>query len=282
MSATGTVFDIKQLAVFDGPGIRTTVFFKGCPLRCQWCHNPEGLSREPQLMVGSGCIHCGKCQNVCPTPDHCTACGVCTSVCPLGLRRICGARYTARSLADLLLKDADYLRANGGGYTISGGEPTFQPEFLLELLRLLQGSHRAVETCGCCPSDTFARMLMQTELVLMDVKLAAPALHKHYTGRDNGLILENLRLLQAERKPHIIRIPVIPGVNDSEENFRATAHLLENDPALLGVELLPYHKTAGAKYAMVGAAYRPDFDPSQPPNLSTRPFSDAGIPCKIL
>ena len=145
----GTIFDIKQFAVFDGPGIRTTVFLKGCPLRCEWCHTPEGLSFAPQLMVSkSACVHCGRCQAACLHPDGCVVCGSCVRACPLGLRKICGKQMEAADLAAKLLKDRDYLARQNGGVTFSGGEPTAQGEFLLECLSLIRPMHRAIETCG--------------------------------------------------------------------------------------------------------------------------------------
>ncbi|GHV73134.1 glycyl-radical enzyme activating protein [Spirochaetia bacterium] len=288
MDPRGVVFDIKEFSVFDGPGIRTTVFFKGCPLRCRWCHNPEGLKFTPELMVSHGsCTHCGRCVDVCPgtvpgSAEACTHCGRCVGVCPLGLRRICGIEYGAGELAEKLLKDAGYLRSVGGGYTISGGEPTGQPEFLVELLGRLRGNHRVVETGGFCSEEIFRTMLEEVELVMMDLKLINAHLHRRYTGQDNGMILENLNRLKRNAKPFVIRIPLIPGVNDTEENLRAAADMLTDAQALIKVELLPYHKTAGAKYTMVGMEYNPGFDIEKIPNPDTHIFLERGIPCVVL
>ena len=279
----GIVFDIKEFAVFDGPGIRTTVFFKGCPLRCQWCHNPEGLSPEPQLMVAlADCTHCGACGMVCPSPNACILCGGCVHRCPRGLRRIAGEAYSPEGLAKKLLRDDAYLRANGGGYTLSGGEPVLQGDFLLELLGRLRGSHRAVETSGCCSRELFSAVLGETELILLDLKAVDPERHQRYTGSDNRMILENLEQLKLSGRPHVIRMPVIPGVNDTEENYRAAAELLQDDDSLVKVELLPYHKTAGAKYGMLRMDYRPDFDIEQSPHMDTRVFLSRGITCTVL
>lgn len=282
--STGTVFDIKQLAVYDGPGIRTTVFLKGCPLRCMWCHNPEGLSYEPQLMVSvSSCRHCGRCTEACPHHGlRCDACGACVRACPLGLRRICGTRWEAEALAGKLLRDADYLRSQKGGVTFSGGEPTGQPEFLMELLDRLSSLHRAVETSAYCSEAVFSALLQRADYVMMDLKLMDPERHRHYTGVSNEPILENLERLKASGVPFRIRIPVIPGVNDSEENFAATADRLAGAKTLETVELLPYHVTAGAKYEMVGLRYSPEFDGTRAPNLDTEPFRARGIPCTHL
>ena len=282
--STGTVFDIKQLAVYDGPGIRTTVFLKGCPLRCMWCHNPEGLSYEPQLMVSvSSCRHCGRCTEACPHHGlRCDACGACVRACPLGLRRICGTRWEAEALAGKLLRDADYLRSQKGGVTFSGGEPTGQPEFLMELLDRLSSLHRAVETSAYCSEAVFSALLQRADYVMMDLKLMDPERHRHYTGVSNEPILENLERLKASGVPFRIRIPVIPGVNDSEENFAATAGRLAGAKTLETVELLPYHVTAGAKYEMVGLRYSPEFDGTRAPNLDTELFRARGIPCTHL
>lgn len=278
MGEAGTVFDIKQLAVFDGPGIRTTVFLKGCPLRCAWCHNPEGLTVKKQLMVSTGnCLQCGECKKACPEDGKCTACGSCILACPLHLRKICGVDYTDEALANKLLRDRDILEKNGGGVTFSGGEPTMQPMFLLAVLKRLKGMHRAIETCGYCEPGTFREILDELDYVLMDIKLADPAAHERWTGRDNGLILHNLETLKESGIPFTIRIPVIPGVNDSDRNFEDTAALLMGARTLKKVELLPYHKTAGAKYGMVEREYRPGFREDQEPHINTEIFERYGI-----
>lgn len=285
MGKSGVIFDIKQFAVFDGPGIRTTVFLKGCPLRCMWCHNPEGLSFEPQLMVsGNGCSHCGRCREVCPSPEHCILCGACISVCPNRLRKICGDRVSSEDLIAVLQKDKDYLASQNGGVTFSGGEPTGQPEFLLECLSGLRGMHRAIETSAYCNPELFREILEELDYVMMDIKLADEAKHRHYTGVSNQVILKNLEQLKQSGKPFRIRIPVIPGVNDTKENYQQTAELLTDvrTGQLECVELLPYHKTAGAKYGMVNRVYQPEFDINRKPLLETEAFQDRGIPCKIM
>ena len=279
----GTIFDIKQMAVFDGPGLRTTVFLKGCPLRCRWCHNPEGLSPSPELMVSdNGCLHCGRCRQVCGHPESCTLCGRCIRACPLHLRKIAGTEWTAADLAGHLKKDADILTMNGGGITLSGGEPTLQADFVLELLPLLKPLHRAMETCVYCPPDIFAKILAQLDYVLMDIKLADPSAHRLWTGCDNAMILKNLEQVKQSRKPFIIRIPLIPGVSDTESNLESTAALLTGCDTLKRVELLPYHQTDGAKYPMVRRRYVPQFDPDRPVRRDTSAFDKLGIPVRIL
>jgi pyruvate formate lyase activating enzyme len=283
MSKTGIVFDIKQMAVFDGPGIRTTVFFKGCPLRCQWCHNPEGLSFFPQLMVShNSCIHCGNCTAACSHPNQCVNCGECVSVCPLRLRRIAGTRYTAKDLAGILLQNKDILQANQGGVTFTGGEPLAQHEFLLELIDELEGMHTAIETSGYCAPESFKSVIDRLDYVIMDIKLVDSGLHKQYTGVDNELILKNLSYLGRSGKPFVIRVPLIPGVNDTDDNINATAELVQGMECLQKVELLPYHQTAGAKFSMIGEQYSPSFNTEQPANRNTSCFANHGIACSVL
>lgn len=279
----GIVFDIEQLTVTDGPGVRTTVFLKGCPLRCQWCHNPEGLSIQPQLMVSpNGCAHCGACQAVCSHRDGCVACGACVEVCPQNLRRICGRRYTPEQLARELMRDRDYLTALGGGVTFSGGEPTAQSTFLLETIALLDGMHCAVETCGYCSSEVFQAVLRAVDYIMMDVKLVDSEKHRYYTGVDNAPILQNLALLKRGDRPFCIRVPLVPGVNDDWENLERTAELLEGARSLERVELLPYHVTAGAKYPMLGLIYAPSFQTDRIPEQDIEPFAKRGISCRVL
>lgn len=278
---TGIIFDIKEFSVFDGPGIRQTVFFKGCPLRCSWCHNPEGLSAQPQVMVSKGaCTNCGKCREVC-SGGTCTACGRCVMACPSNVRRIAGERMTAEELVQVIRKDADYYRRYGGGVTFSGGEPLMQSAFLLEVLELLPDVHCAIETSGYASPDVFESAIAKMQYVMMDLKLMDDAQHRQYTGVSNERILQNARMLIASGKPCRIRIPLIPGVSDTEENLRAAAVFIA-ECGKAPVELLPYHKTAGAKYEMVGQSYQPQFDPEQAVQTHLDLFTSCGLECSVL
>lgn len=279
---TGIVFDIKEFAVYDGPGIRTTVFLKGCPLRCMWCHNPEGLSPRPQLMVSrAACVHCGKCAAICKH-ESCIACGECVSVCTLGLRRIAGTAWQADDLARRLLKNREAFDFSGGGVTFSGGEPLMQWAFIDAVLDGLPDIHSAIETSGYAPDKVFAQAQRRLNLIMMDLKLMDGNRHRHYTGVDNGPILRHLAMLKVGSTPYIIRVPLIPGVNDSFDNLEQTAAALDDPGPLLRVELLPYHQTAGAKYDMAGMRYHPEFDVDQRPQAHTRPFTQRGIDVKVL
>lgn len=279
----GIIFDIKEFAVFDGPGIRTTVFLKGCPLQCMWCHNPEGMSFAPERMTSpNGCLHCKRCTQVCPSPSKCLVCGKCIEVCPMRLRKICGTAVTPRELAGRLLKDREFLLKNEGGVTFSGGEPLAQPEFLEACIRELNGLHTCVETSGFCEREQFREIVGMLQFVIMDIKLVDDDRHRYYTGVSNRKILANLEQLKTGDTPYMIRIPLIPGVNDTEENMEQTAALLTNAGPLVRVELLPYHKTAGAKYGMVGKNYQPEFQTEQKPQYHMDPFEKRGIPYKIM
>ncbi len=280
----GTVFDIKEFSVYDGPGVRATVFLKGCPLRCQWCHNPEGLGKSPQIMVSSGCAKCGKCRvDGCAflNRGECDGCGRCVSLCPQGLRKISGTIYTPEELTKRLLSYAPFFGTDGG-VTFSGGEPTYQSDFLCEVLDILgnAGIHRAVQTCGYCSEAVFSRVLDRVDFVLFDIKHTDPDLHKKYTGVDNAPILANLERLKRSGVPFIVRIPLIAGVNDDAVNLAKTAELLTDAPNLQRVELLPYNGAAGAKYKMVDMPFDHDF--RAPERVDTSVFTARGIDCRVL
>lgn len=278
----GLVFDIEEFAVHDGPGVRKLVFFKGCPLHCTWCHNPEGISFQREIMTSpSACLHCGKCLESC-TGKKCVACGKCIEACPLRLRKICGREWEACDLAEVLLKGKKILVSSGGGITFSGGEPLAQPEFLFELIRFLHPMHLAVETCGHAPGPIFQKMIESIDLVIMDLKHTDPFIHKKYTGTDNLQIIKNLELLCRSATDFCLRIPLIPGVNDSIENLEKTALLVKGAGSLQRVELLPFHLTAGAKYPMVGKIFNPGFDPLQPLNNWKNIFKKHNIKATVL
>lgn len=273
----GIIFDIKEFSVHDGPGVRQTVFFKGCPLRCNWCHNPEGLSMQPQLLVRrSACIRCGACASVCRSAV-CTACGRCIPVCPVRARSLCGETLSSDALASKLLRNTALYAQMGGGVTFSGGEPLMQPDFLLETASALHGVHLTIETAGFAERNVFLSAVKAVDTVMMDLKLIDSALHRRFTGRDNACILDNLEQLCAGSKPFLIRIPLIPGVTDTEENLSAAAKLLRGARALTAVELLPYNRMAGAKYDWLGAVYAPMFDPEQPVQFRHDLFQKYGI-----
>ncbi|AYO31331.1 glycyl-radical enzyme activating protein [Biomaibacter acetigenes] len=278
----GMIFDIEEFAVHDGPGIRKTVFFKGCPLKCNWCHNPEGMSFKKELMVSKGsCIHCGRCIDICKH-EKCIACGACINVCPLHIRKICGIEYEAKDLARELLKGKEILEKSNGGITISGGEPLAQPEFLLELIKELKPIHVAIETSGYAPEEVFKKVADVVDLVLMDIKSTDPKIHKEVTGVDNTLILKNLNYLCSTSKKFYIRIPLIPGITDTKENMEKIAALLKDAKSLERVELLPYNKMAGAKYSMLGKEYKPIFDVEQKPRVYLNPFKKYSIRSVVL
>lgn len=281
--SSGVLFDIKEFAVFDGPGIRTTVFMKGCPLRCQWCHNPEGLCMQPQLMVSrAACTHCGACRRVCRHADGCIVCGECIPVCRAGLRRIAGERWEAEALAARLQKDVDVYALSGGGVTFSGGEPLMQWPFVSQVIAQLEEVHTAIETSGYAPDEVFADAMERCDLILMDWKVSDPVMHRRYTGADQTPIRRHVQMLANGDTPFILRMPIIPGVNDSEEHFQAAAQLVREARSLVRVEVLPYQRAAGAKYEMVGMAYRPDFQQENEPHFFTECFEAMGIPYTVF
>ena len=275
----GRVFSIEEFATFDGPGIRTTVFIKGCPLSCTWCHNPEGQSSEVEFVRSpNGCIKCGKCESVAKilngkivlTEESVLACD-------RNLVRKCGIEYTDEELAVKLLKNAQILRINGGGVTFSGGEPLFNHEFLFSVIDRLKGKiHIAIQTSGFASSEVFDRAIKESDYFLYDLKLMDEAEHKKYCGVSNALIKKNYESLAKSGKPFITRIPLIPTVTDTEKNLRAIAEFMKAN-GVSEVEVLPYNKFAGSKYAMTLRSYEPKFDESKKVNDGREIFLDYGI-----
>lgn len=247
----GTIFDIKEMAVHDGPGLRTTVFLKGCPLRCIWCHNPEGLSTSPQLMHKAvRCTGCMACHTPCNHPQ-CQAFGRCAFICPENCLEITGYTTSSDDLARELIASAKVLGTHFGGFTFSGGEPLAQPEFLLSLLGQLQDYNLCIETSGFASGDVFRAVTEKLDFVIMDIKLFDSQLHKQYTGQNNRCILDNFKYLKSCGKPHLIRTPLIPGITDTDENLSTIRQLIGDSPW----EQLPYNPLAGAKYPMLGMEY---------------------------
>ncbi len=247
----GIVFDIREFTVHDGPGIRTTVFMKGCPLHCSWCHNPEGQSSQPQVMRG-------------PTGE-----------------RIVGKEYSARELAEMLNRQADVLRASEGGVTFSGGEPLVQSEFVAEVIGMLDSLHVLLDTCGYASEADFLRVAERSHLVFYDLKLMDRELHRRHTGVDNDLILHNLQAMGRLRAPFVVRVPLVPGVTDTDENLAAIAEAVRGRPGMLRVDLLPYNKAAGAKYESLGMEFKPDYQERRELNINTSPFQRLGVPVRV-
>ncbi len=279
----GLVFDIEEFAVFDGPGIRSVVFLKGCPLRCVWCHNPEGLSPRPQqVKTLSLCMNCGLCETLCPDPNDCNACGDCVRACPAGCLRIAGSWMDAQQVANKIQRQERILRGSGGGVTFSGGEALMQPDFVLAVREKLPSLHACIETSGYAPREDFLRVVKAMDLVIMDLKLMDDKLHRQYTGASNRLILSNLSALISLGKPFRIRVPLIPTISDTRENLAAIAERLVGASALEKVELMPYNQAAGAKYAGLGKAYHVSFPEQMQPQTHLDIFKEANIPCDVL
>ncbi len=243
----GQIFNIQKFCINDGPGIRTTVFFKGCPLHCVWCHNPESQNRDRQIMFYSNkCTHCGRCRNL--TVDDMDF------FCPNDAKKICGKTVSSDDVLAEVMKDYDFYKNSGGGITLSGGEPLFQFEFALEILQKAKENdlHTAIETCGFADKGKMMQIAEFTDLFLFDFKEFNPARHKEYTGADNVLILENLFLLNELKKDIILRCPIIPGFNDRQENFAEICRLANTCASIIGIEIEPYHAFGESKYDALG------------------------------
>ena len=281
----GRIFSIEEFATSDGPGIRMTVFFKGCPLRCTWCHNPESQQAEVEYVRSpNGCLSCGACLRA-GKPNargelRLTAASV--EACPRRLVRRCGEEFSVQALCERVLANASILRETGGGVTFSGGEPLAQSAFLCECLTALKGKvHTAVQTCGYTDAATFAKVLSLCDYMLYDLKLIDPALHRRYCGTENARILENYRTLAASGLPFVTRVPLIPGVTDTAENLSALAAFVR-EQGVDYVELLPYNRMAGSKYAGLLRDFVPGFDEERPVELHPDIFEKNGIRAKKM
>lgn len=250
------IFDVQRNSFVDGPGIRTTVFFKGCNLKCAWCHNPESQSAKPQMMFYKDkCTGCGKCKSVCPYHlEQCELCGKCTLYCPADARTVCGKEHTVDEVLKEVLKDKAFYETSGGGVTFSGGECMLQIDFLVEILKKCKenGIHTAVDTAGHIPFESFEKILPYTDLFLYDIKIFDSQKHKQYVGVSNELILENLKKLFERKAKLWIRIPIIPDVNDSIEEIQKIKDFLKTIGTAEKIELLPYHAMGENKYRAIG------------------------------
>ena len=254
-----TIFDIQRNSFVDGPGIRTTVFFKGCNLKCKWCHNPESQRFETQMMIYKNkCTGCGKCASICPNHlSSCEFCGKCEIYCPNDARKVCGKKYTPEQVLSEVIKDKMFYDTSKGGVTFSGGECMLQIDFLEQILKLCKESeiHTAVDTAGAVSWEHFEKILPYTDLFLYDVKCFDEEKHKEFTGVSNKLILENLKKISDDTdKDIIIRIPVINGVNADREEMEKIAGFLKNIRKS-AVELLPYHRMGEHKYDALDMEY---------------------------
>ena len=272
MSSLGMIFNIQRFCLHDGPGIRTVLFLKGCPLRCLWCSNPESWKPDSELMYNQKlCLGCGRCLEVCPRsalvlPDgrtgsekravldrsRCTACGLCAEVCPSGALRLAGRLMPIEDVMPVLLADRNYYETSGGGVTFSGGEPVGQAPFVIDLASALarEGVGCALETSGCCQPELFKQVVSHMDRVLFDIKLVDSAGHLRNTGVGNEQILENL-LLTASMKPTVVRIPLIPSVNMDPGAWEALFGILSGCP-IEAVHLLPYHAWGSGKHVQLG------------------------------
>jgi len=249
--ARGRILNIQRYSLHDGPGLRTTVFLKGCPLDCAWCHNPESQDPDPELVRNEArCVDCGSCLEPAAAGDAPGA----AEACPTGARSLLGRDLAVAEVVEEVLRDRPFFDQSGGGATLSGGEPLLQAAFAAELLGALraQGVHTALDTCGLAPWEDLARAAREADLVLYDLKHMDDAAHQRWTGAGNGPILANLEALARIHRRIWIRIPLVPGINDGEANLEATARFLSGLPAVERLHLLPYHATGAPKFARLG------------------------------
>lgn len=266
-SEKGIIFNIQRYSIHDGPGIRTTIFFKGCPLKCFWCQNPESQHRQPEILLKKGvCTGCGQCVSTCPNQasvlngktavilrEKCTSCGKCISVCPAEARSLAGKQVTADEVVGEVLKDKKYYVRSGGGVTLSGGEPTAQPEFALSILRQCKeaGLHNAIETCGFVSWTVLEETLKYVDLVLFDIKCLDPVKHWQGTGVNNDLIIDNVRKV-ARIKPMRVRVPLIPTFNADVTEVSKIINFARQELKIADIDLLAYNKFGEGKYEHLG------------------------------
>ena len=297
---TGIVFDIQKFSLHDGPGIRTTVFFKGCPLSCWWCHNPESQVLGLEMMFHARrCIRCRACETVCTygaishngnhvftDAEKCMLCGACVESCYAEARAIVGQEMTVTQVMDMIERDVAFYDESGGGVTFSGGEPLLQGDFLYALLQACRsaGIHTAVDTCGFAAWKTLDRTRGLVDLFLYDLKLMDNKRHLELTGVPNDLILRNLQMLSARGHNIILRVPIIPGINDDEENVHQIGDFATNSLGLNRVDILPYHHTAAEKYNRLKRAYElSDIRPPSGDRMAeiARTLRDFGLQVRI-
>jgi pyruvate formate lyase activating enzyme len=296
---TGRVFDIRRYSVHDGPGIRTTVFLKGCPLRCAWCHNPESQSPLPQLLLRpERCLGCGACVRSCPhaairTTDgrcrtdaaRCRTCGACADACSAEARELVGREMSVDAVLNEIERDRLFYDESGGGVTFSGGEPLGQFDFLRALLVgcRLRAIRTAIDTSGHAPTASLLEVAALTDLVLYDLKHLDDARHRHGTGVGNGLILANLRGLTATGVHVVVRVPLVPGFNDATDDLRRTAEFVATLDPVPRVQLLPFHAAAAEKHRRFGMPYRAYGDPALGHDLGRcrSPFERVGVATEI-
>ena len=285
----GILFDIRRYAIHDGPGIRTTVFFKGCPLRCWWCHNPEGQNSDPELVYKkSRCTLCGECAKSCRQEAislgtqyisldrrSCVVCDNCSRACPSEALLIAGKRMSDNDVLEEIEKDRAFYEESGGGVTFSGGEPLLQPDFLNALLTECKerGIHTIVDTCGFARYEIIDRIRDKVDLFLYDIKTMDTRMHRKLTGASNEQILMNLKKLAKNGSSIVIRFPIIPGINDCDENVERTAKFIGSLPNIQQVNLLPYHRAGIEKYKSLGKPYK--LEKTQPPtNQQTKAIKE--------
>ncbi|MCL1829402.1 MAG: glycyl-radical enzyme activating protein [Oscillospiraceae bacterium] len=296
----GLVFNIQRYSIDDGPGVRTTVFLKGCPLACDWCSNPESISPLPQLSHRyTSCTNCGTCAGVCPNgaisqgeegPEidrgKCVVCGTCVKKCLPEALSISGKKMTVKEVYKTVKRDKDYYDEGGGGCTCSGGEILMQPDFVAGLFRMCRenGINNTADTSGYGSREALDKIMEYTDLFYYDLKHIDPEIHRQRTGRDNGIVLDNLRYIAERKIPIVIRIPLIPGITNTDENLSGTAKLIKEISPDSAVSLLPFHEYGSNKYRMTGSVYKMQGTPPLSEEEKKRAkeiFISCGLTCTV-